>query len=384
MKRRRIAVWILLVSTLLLLASCGQSGGKETAGADTWTGYSADRQGWIALTDTAYLFYAPEWGVIKGLSPELSAPPTVMCARANCNHLDSDCSAYLPPETLYISSWNNRLYYITWGADGNSTGLYSMAPGGEDRRLERAMPELDVTSGSMSYHYTAGEGYLILSMVKVEEGVPSCQVRLYPQEDAQAEPIVIYSTDDIDTQIQYFMYVMDGWAIFSTATWVDRAAEEMECCLYGYQIDTGETVPLLEDWDSRCSLVVQDGVLYWSAINQGIFSMNLKDGTTTEYTTFAENTKGTQGYDDQYIYFSYTGENPRLVVCDYQGNQVMEFSFDSEDQLPYYYFCCEDKSFFSYSGDLKIDDYALPVCYLNKADLAKGTAEFVYLDELWN
>ena len=246
------------------------------------------------------------------------------------------------------------------------------------------MPELDVTSGSMSYHYTAGEGYLILSMVKVEEGVPSCQVRLYSLDDAQAEPIVIYSTDDINTQIQYFMHVMDGWAIFSTATWVDRAAEEMECCLYGYQIDTGETVPLLEDWDSRCSLVVQDGVLYWSAINQGIFSMNLKDGTTTEYTTFAENTKGTQGYDDQYIYFSYTGENPRLVVCDYQGNQVMEFSFDSEDQLPYYYFCCEDKSFFSYSGDLKIDDYALPVCYLNKADLAKGTAEFVYLDELWN
>ena len=125
-------------------------------------------------------------------------------------------------------------------------------------------------------------------------------------------------------------------------------------------------------------------MLYWSAINKGIFSLNLKDGTTTEYATFAEDTQGTQSYDDQYIYFSYTGENPRLVVCDYQGNQVMEFLFDSGDQVPRYYFCCEDKSFFSYSGDLRIDDYALPVCYLNKADLAKGTAEFVYLDELWN
>lgn len=383
MKRRKIVALFLLVCTLLLLAGCGQSGRKGTAGADAWTGYSADRQGWIALTDDAYLFYAPDWGVIKGLSPELSAPPTVMCARANCNHLDSDCSAYLLPQVTYISGWNNRVYYIAWDADGY-TGLYSMSPGGEDRRLERAMPELDMTNGSLSYHYTAGEGYLMLSMVKVEEGVPSCQVRLYPLEDTKAEPIVIYSTDDINTQIQYFMYVMDGWAIFSTTTWINQANGEAENCLYGYQIDTGETVPLLEDWDSRCSLVVQDGVLYWCAINQGIFSMNLKDGTTTEYATFAEDTQGTQGYDDQYIYFSYTGENPRLEVCDYQGNQVMEFPFDSEDQLPYYYFCCEDKSFFSYSGNLRIDDYALPVCYLNKADLAKGTAEFVYLDELWN
>ena len=52
----------LLAGTLLLLAGCGQSGRKGTAGADAWSGYSADRQGWIALTDNAYLFYTPEWG----------------------------------------------------------------------------------------------------------------------------------------------------------------------------------------------------------------------------------------------------------------------------------------------------------------------------------
>ena len=380
MTKRKIVAFVLLICLLGALAGCGAS--RSSNGADDWARYT-DRQGWLALTDDAYLFYAPDWGVIKGLSPELSAPPTVMCARANCNHSTSECSAYLPPETLYISSWTNRLYYITWGTDG-ATGLYSMAPGGEDRRLERAMPELDMTSGSLSYNYTAGDGYLILSMVKVEEGVPSCQVRLYPLEDAKAESIVIYSTDDINTQIQYFMHVMDGWAIFSTTTWINQANGEAENCLYGYQIDTGETVPLVEGWENRNSLVIQNGVLYWSAINKGIFSLNLKDGTTTEYATFAEDTQGTQGYDDQYIYFSYTGENPRLVVCDYQGNQVMEFPFDSEDQVPRYFFCCEAQSLFSYGGSLGLSVYALPVCYLNNADLAKGTAEFVYLDELWN
>lgn len=381
MTKRKIVAFILLICLLGAITGCGAS--RSGSEADEWTGYSADRQGWIALTDDAYLFFAPEWGVIKGLSPELSAPPAVMCARANCNHLDSDCSAYLLPQVTYISGWNNRVYYIDRGTDG-TTGLYSMAFGGEDRRLERAMPELDMTSGSLSYHYTAGEGYLILSMVKVEEGVPSCQVRLYPLEDTKAEPIVIYSTDDINTQILYKMWVMDGWAIFSTVTWIDQAKGETENCLYGYQIDTGETVPLVEGWDLRNSLVIQDGVLYWSAINKGIFSLNLKDGTNTEYATFAEDTQGSQSYDNQYIYFSYTGENPRLVVCDYQGNQVMEFPFDTADQVPIYYFCCEDKSFFSYGGSAGIDDYALPVCYLNKADIAKGTAEFVYLDELWN
>ena len=68
-----------------------------------------------------------------------------------------------------------------------------------------------------------------------------------------------------------------------------------------------------------------------------------------------------------------------MVIYDYEGTQIAEKTFDSADELPIYYFCSADRAYFSYTGQQGADLYSLPVCYLEKAAIAQGTAEFTSL-----
>ena len=135
-----------------------------------------------------------------------------------------------------------------------------------------------------------------------------------------------------------------------------------------------------QNWADRNSLTIKDGVLYWCAVNKGIYSVELSTGKSTEYQRFATgDISGTQGYDDQYIYLSYLTDEPKVVIYDYEGNWVAETAFASTDEVPIYFFCSKDRAYFSYNGLQGADLYSLPVCYLEKAAIAQGTAEFTSL-----
>lgn len=368
MLRKKSLALFLLLAMLLSLAGCS-SGAQAGKGSD-WARY-ADRPGTLMVTDDAYLFYDPEWQYIQISDLKCSIAPMPICTKAECTHSDSSCSAYVELPT-YFYSWGDRIYYIQLD-DG--AGLYSMSMTGEERKQEIALSVLDTQAGNVSYNCYVGEGYLLLYVwtANLATDEQSCKLYIYDLSDTKAESVTIYSAQD-DSQINYHMYVMDGWAFYSLSS------EEQNGALYGYEIATGQTTELVQDWADRNSLTVKDGVLYWCAINRGIYSVELASGTSTEYQRFdTGDIAGAQGYDDQYIYLSYLSDEPKVIVYDYVGNKLAETVFPSKDELPIYYFCSKDRAYFSYTGQQGADLYSLPVCYLEKSDIKKGTADFTFL-----
>ena len=224
----------------------------------------ANRPGMLMVMDEAYLFYNPEWQYIQATDSECSIAPMPICTKAECTHSDSSCSAYVELPT-YFYSWGDRIYYIQLD-DG--AGLYSMSMTGEERKQELALSVLDTQAGNISYNCYVGEGYLLLYVwtADLATDAQSCKLYLYDLSDTKAEPVTIYSAQD-DSQINYHMYVMDGWAFYSLSS------EEQNGALYGYEIATGQTTELVQNWADRNSLTVKDGVLYWCAVNRGIYSV---------------------------------------------------------------------------------------------------------------
>lgn len=370
LKRKFLSV-SLIFCMLTALVGCSNSGNTQEKRTD-WARYTA-QHGMMMVTDEAYLFYNPEWQCIQATDLQCSAPAIPICTKAQCTHSDSSCSAYVDVPT-YFYSWGNRVYYITLSDDGSE--LYSMNITGEDRKLETTLPQLDVQDGSLSYNFCIGDDYLLLYALTTDiaTNAQNCQLFLFDMNDLKAEPVTIFSTDESDCMIDHYMYVMDGWAFYGLYS------SGKEGSLYGYEIATGETKELVQNWSNRNSLVVKDGMLYWCAVNKGIYSVELATGKSTEYQHFdTGDISGTQGYDDQYIYLSYLTDDPKVVIYDYEGNQIAETKFDSPDDLPIYFFCSADKAYFSYTGLQGADLYSLPVCYLEKSAIAQGTAEFTSL-----
>ena len=368
MLKKKFPALFLLLAMLLALAGC--SGKSGTGRGSDWARY-ANRPGMLMVMDEAYLFFNPEWQYIQATDSECSIAPMPICTKAECTHSDSSCSAYVELPT-YFYSWGDRIYYIQLD-DG--AGLYSMSMTGEERKQELALSVLDTQAGNISYNCYVGEGYLLLYVwtADLATDAQSCKLYLYDLSDTKAEPVTIYSAQD-DSQINYHMYVMDGWAFYSLSS------EEQNGALYGYEIATGQTTELVQNWADRNSLTVKDGVLYWCAVNRGIYSVELASGTSTEYQRFdTGDIAGAQGYDDQYIYLSYLTDTPKVVIYYYEGKQIAEKTFDSADELPIYYFCSADRAYFSYTGQQGADLYSLPVCYLEEADVAKGNANFIFL-----
>lgn len=372
MLRKKFLAVLLYLCILTALVGCSNSNNTQKRASSDWARY-ADRPGMLVVTDEAALFYNPEWQCIQATDLQYSVPAMPICTKAQCTHSDNSCSAYVETPT-YFYGWNNRVYYITLN-DADS-GLYSMNINGEDRKLETALPQLDVRNGSLSYNFCIEDGYLLLYALTMDiaTNAQNCQLFLFDMNDLKAEPVTIFSTNESDCMIDHYMYVMDGWAFYGLIS------SEEEGSLYGYEIATWETKELVQNWSNRNSMVVKDGMLYWCAVNKGIYSVELATGKSTEYQHFdTGEISGTQGYDDQYIYLSYLTDDPKVVIYDYEGNQIAETKFDSPDDLPIYFFCSADKAYFSYTGLQGADLYSLPVCYLEKSAIAQGTAEFTSL-----
>lgn len=385
MLKQKILVFLLIGCALTTLIGCSDSDMGQKDDTD-WFCY-ADRPGMLVFTDDAYLFYNPEWQYIQAMDLQCSAPAIPICTKAECTHSDSTCSAYVELPT-YFYGYQDKVYYIASDSDGKA-GLYSMNITGEKRRQETELPQLDLLSGSISYNLYINDGYMLLSLWKedIAAGTQTCQLFLYDLNQIKDNPVEIFYDDSRNCQVEYHMYIMDGWAIYgiSRALKSESETEITQSSLYAYEIATGQTVELVQDWSDRNSLSIKEGMLYWCAIDKGIYSVDLATGEEIEYRAFdTDEIMGSQGYDDQYIYLSYLTDDPKVVIYDYEGNLITEITVTSDDVLPIYFFCSKDRAYFSYIGSQGADLYSLPVCYLNKADLAKGTAEFVYLDEQWN
>ena len=145
---------IILLSVFSFACSSNESANQRGNGTD-YNQY-VNGNGFFACTDTAFFFYHS--GIpIRFVDAGLTQLPQVMCTKPNCRHNSVDCSAFV--DTIGLYAYNNRLYYVSDGNDGNA-GLYEMEPGGGKRRELFRINELNNQS-SGGYTYRIGAGYML-------------------------------------------------------------------------------------------------------------------------------------------------------------------------------------------------------------------------------
>ena len=120
----------------------------------------------------------------------------------------------------------------------------------------------------------------------------------------------------------------------------------------------------------------RDGLLYWYTPEDGLCSTDLASGETRRYLV----PPGAEAayhwhYDDLYFYL-FSKADAGLAVYTYEGDLVQFIPFGGLDLLPVYALSTPDYILFCDSGDYVNCDYA---CYVEKAALAAGTAEFIPL-----
>lgn len=327
--------------------------------------------GFYAYTDTAWLYY--DSGMpIQFIDAELSQPFEVMCAKPNCRHNSLDCSAYV--NTAGIYAWNNHLYYLSDANNGNHR-LYEMEIGGENRRQLYAIDEMSELQ-SYGYTYRIQAGYLLLDLVRYDVSTSYDTLYLYPLKDGENTPVTIF--EETENQELIVFYLRDGWVFYSVR-------EDEKQTLYGYKISTQETKLLHDNWQSTNAISLKENTLYFSKDAEKLCKLDLDSGEITEFEPQLEEAGGafnySVAYDDQYFYLM-TAESvnsygkPGLFIYTYEG-ELKQFIPYVDGQILSYCMTGPDVSLFNAP---QTRDYT-PICYLNKADIEEGKAQFHFFEQ---
>lgn len=364
---------LLILGTLcVFLVSCtGEAQGTGTESTADYNQYTQGN-GFFSYTETAFLFYAPRTPV-QFIDTELTQPPEVMCAKPNCRHNSVDCSAYVDTTGLY--AYNNRLYYVTKGTDGD-VGLYQMEFGGGNRRLLFSINEINELE-SYGYTYRIASGYFLLDLQRDSAFQSIDTLYLYPLEADKTAPITIYEESGEEELVQFWL--RNDWVFYTVA--LDSGEEQQY--LYGYQISTQHTTLLYEDWRIRNGLCLKGETLYFSKEAETLCGLELESGKVTEFPNRLEQVGENYNviYDDAYCYltsggsanlpgkagvFIYTYEGELVQFIPFEGNQILAYCISGPNVVLFYD---------AMSGE------NTPVCYLRKTDIAKSEAEFIFLEE---
>lgn len=375
--KQRTACGILFLLLILgvlcaFLVSC--RGEAQRNGIECAVDYNqyAQGNGFFSYTDTAFLFFAPRTP-IQFIDTELTQQPEVMCAKPNCQHNSVDCSAYVDTTGLY--AYNNQLYYVSKGTDGN-VGLYQMEFGGGKRRLVFGIDEINELE-SYGFTYRIASGYFLLDLQRDDAFQSIDTLYLYPLKADKTAPITIYEEFGGEELVQF--WVRNDWVFYTVA----RDANTKQQYLYGYQISTQQTTLLYEDWRSQNGLCLKGETLYFSKEAETLCGLNLESGKVTEFPNRLEQVGENYNviYDDAYCYLT-SGDSANsfgkagVFIYTYQGELVQFVPFEGDRILAY---CISGPDVVLFYDVMSAEN--TPVCYLTKADIAKEEANFIFLEE---
>lgn len=373
MRKNAICGGLALLLILGLLTGCG---GEKTP-ADSGMDYNQYiyRGGTVCqVGDVCILLNntVPESSVMYALSLSGSASPEILCARADCTHLQADCSARVPATGVY--AWKGQLYYLAQDETGEY-GVYRMEADGTGRSCILALPGLNPEdNGAVQFSSDICGGRLLLSASREELEGQRITLSLYSLAEPEAEPVTVYTAD---SGIIGRCWLREEWLFYMYAE--EGAASS---ALYAYRIDTGETSLVASDWTARSVIALEGDTLYWCTFNVGAFSTDLNTGECVQYCQFPQlTTLGSEAYDDQYLYLANVGDDAGaggLSIRDYEGQELLFLPYDGLRDSLIYEFSTPERVYFSYTA--RSYDSLTPVCYLDKAAIAEGTAEFIFLD----
>ena len=260
-------------------------------------------------------------------------------------------------------------------------GLYRMDIHTGERTLSSRLPLLDRAGDSFGYSYCVYGSYMALELNRWRGDAKESAIYLIKiGEDGGTDLEPIFGGEG-NTAISYSCIQMrDGW-IFVWAT--DTATHTTTLC--GYDMETGETRALVEDWHTVSTISLRGETLYWFEPVVGFFSVPLEGGEPTLLRACDPPAEyGAGVYDDQYLYLSTSiaqldalgtvpEERRGLAIYDYQGN-LLQFIPATEEARHYACLLSTPEYVFFFDMDSSVLE---PCWYLKKADVASGTAELI-------
>ena len=380
--RKILSVLLIYSFSLVLLSSCGGKPEQEDTPSSTDFNQYLNSQSFYGCTDRGWYIWNNEQ--IYFLDDGLTATPTVLCAKADCSHTDPNtCSSYLS-NGIYAS--NNTLYYLNMPQDGKGIDLCQMGSDGQDRKvLSNLLPEAD----NYSYVANGGGGYLTVALSEYTVNGDVTTLYLISLADPTAEPAVLFSNEEQVVAAQgdtsqiprpYVMHVGEEWVFYNVES---GPTGQRSNSLYGYEIATGETKLLVKDtFFIGGDLSPVGNTLYWYDTDGSTYGrlnqINLESGAITLVRDIAIGADMWGTLDDKYLYVSggSAAEPADLVVYDFEGNELQRLSCEGLG-MPISYAFSDDSKVVFRSFDL---GQTMPVCCVDKAELAEGKAEFHLID----
>ena len=380
--RKILSVLLIYSFSLVLLSSCGGKPEQEDTPSSTDFNQYLNSQSFYGCTDRGWYIWNNEQ--IYFLDDGLTATPTVLCAKADCSHTDPNtCSSYLS-NGIYAS--NNTLYYLNMPQDGKGIDLCQMGSDGQDRKvLSNLFPEAD----NYSYVANGGGGYLTVALSEYTVNGDVTTLYLISLADPTAEPAVLFSNEEQVVAAQgdtsqilrpYVMHVGEEWVFYNVES---GPTGQRSNSLYGYEIATGETKLLVKDtFFIGGDLSPVGNTFYWYDTDGSTYGrlnqINLESGAITLVRDIAIGADMWGTLDDKYLYVSggSAAEPADLVVYDFEGNELQRLSCE-ELGMPISYAFSDDSKVVFRSFDL---GQTMPVCCVDKDELAEGKAEFHLID----
>lgn len=386
MKKIRIA--ILLFASIMIVSGCGKKDTPKYSGYDyNQEPISTEKNVW-----TPKGIYVVVNTILNYISPE--GKSTILCSKAECEHNDPNCEAYLDSNNIFY--YKHRLCYAKIDVYNHKTTIYTMNWKGKERKKYFTIEFPDDFKeerqrGNSNYSFSTiicGSSYILDFRVTT---------------DTKEKRKCYYTNlDDPSKQVEINLDICGEGTIFRAGKdWLIFVTEDRktgEAYLSAYNIHSKEMKKVVNRSNFSTGNLgwltdvrIKGDNLYWYELGVGFCKKNMKKESDPDKKTLLFSLKenerlgvGKIGKDylmlcnmkfpgninpipkemEGISFYSYLGELIQFVPT---PNKNYQYFMESEDKLYYIDFFSEVYS---------------PVVYIEKAKIKDGTAKIVQIEKV--
>ena len=332
MKRKNIFI-IISIITMLFFSACAekeQGPKKDTITDNNQNVWNFDMAR-ICQSENGYYIFSGEF--LYTLDGEEVLP---LCNKAECNHTNTECNAYLRNAFESTIGYDGKNIYAA-GSDGDGKfSIYKFNPDGSgSEKICAVFQTTGMAAYSISCYYQGEYLYYRLALQnKKDAEIGRENEKLYRiQLESGAEPELIYENldENVSTYLgRMYFYKND---LYITVQKYETDGEKNTCALYRYETKSNQFEIVLDRFVSQ--FFILEDVLYYTSMD-GIHKCRL-DGTMDE--VFYENPEFCDDlyYDGTYLYLSDTwfqmqqeehSNTQSIYVLDLEGNLQKVIAID--------------------------------------------------------
>ena len=366
------AVFFLLFG--LCLFGCGretkapnQEGATE--GYENYFLYSFTSGQFLESRDSYYMIYlsAPGGYGIYTLDKENPTAWLPLCGRPDCPHNDQDCNCKISNPSA-MGLYQDHLYFL--GSQNGNTQLWRMELDGSNHELVKELfPYSTEEVPSLPLFH---KGYVLYEVQHMENGqIAGCELRCFSLDPDEKEYQVIRKEE--------------GEASFGCYPWEDRVfiytRSPGGVGLSAYNLDSKTLTELEKDAKEPVSITIQKDRLWLSLRQEGVYRMELPEGTKEKIAGWGGEEEGVYT-DEDYLYRGKLNRvwarqkeaGGTIQILDLEGNPVAKGELPEE---VLYYTCSTSRHIFFHR--IKDMETQLPSYYLDKEEVKEGKLVFYRL-----